>query len=266
VRFGCCGSMISPSADPVGVDIVESLAEAGFDYIELSLRDLVKLDDRAFSEIGRRVERSGIRAEACNNFFPPDLRLTGADARPSAALDYARKAMDRAARLGVRVIVFGSAEARNVPRGFSGQEAWKQLVELLANMGPIARRFGVAVAVEPLNPLESNIINLGAEALRLVREVNEPGVELLLDYYHLGIQREDEEIVLQAGPALGHVHFAKVLGRTFPEVTDNASLRFFSFLKRASYSGRCSIEAYTKDFEIDSRRALSVLKELEKRA
>jgi len=37
-RFGCCGSMIAPASDPVGLAIVEDLAAFGYDYIELSLR------------------------------------------------------------------------------------------------------------------------------------------------------------------------------------------------------------------------------------
>jgi hypothetical protein len=33
MRLGCCGSMISPSTDPVGIEIVEKMAEIGFDYM-----------------------------------------------------------------------------------------------------------------------------------------------------------------------------------------------------------------------------------------
>ena len=35
------------------------------------------------------VERSGLRCEACNNFFPPQVRLTGPAADLPAALEYA---------------------------------------------------------------------------------------------------------------------------------------------------------------------------------
>ena len=254
--------MISPSTDPIGVDIIESLAEAGFDYVELSLRDLVKLEEGRFSALARRVEGSGIRVEACNNFFPAEIPLTGPGARLDAALDYAAAAMERAARLGVRVIVFGSSEARNIPQGFSRSEAWNQLVDLLRNMGPLADRCGLAVAVEPLNTRESNILNLASEALRMIREVNDPRIKLLVDFYHMGMENEDPGIMIEAGAAVGHVHFAKVRGRVFPDEADEASLRFFSLLKRIGYSGRCSVEATTMSFDFDSRRALRLLKEM----
>ena len=93
LRLGCCGSMISPATDPVGVEIIEALAQFGFDYIELSLSDLAALPPPAFTRLKQRIERSGIPCEACNNFFPPRVRLTGSEARLPAALDYAQAAM-----------------------------------------------------------------------------------------------------------------------------------------------------------------------------
>ena len=43
--------MIAPATDPVGVEIVEPLAAFGYDYIELSLRDLAALSAPALSAI-----------------------------------------------------------------------------------------------------------------------------------------------------------------------------------------------------------------------
>jgi sugar phosphate isomerase/epimerase len=88
--MGCCGSMISPSTDPIGIEIVETMAEIGFDYTELSLSDIAALPEGAFADLARRVERSRIQCEACNNFFPRTIRLTGAEAHLHVALDYAR--------------------------------------------------------------------------------------------------------------------------------------------------------------------------------
>ena len=40
MRWGCCGSMISPANDALGIAMVEQIARLGFDYIELSLAAL----------------------------------------------------------------------------------------------------------------------------------------------------------------------------------------------------------------------------------
>ena len=118
MRLGCCGSMVSPSTDPIGIEILEPMAAMGFDYIELSLANLAALAVSEFGVVEARLAKSGLRCEACNNFFPASLRLTGPGARLSGALEYAQGAMARAARLGASVIVFGSSGAKNVPPGF----------------------------------------------------------------------------------------------------------------------------------------------------
>lgn len=264
MRFGCCGSMIAPATDPIGSDTVDMLAEIGFDYVELSLADLAALPEDKFAHLARRVEHSGIECEACNNFFPRTIRLTGNEARLNLALDYARKAMDRAARLGARIIVFGSAGAKNVPEGFSRDAAWSQIAELLENLGPIAARNDLVIAIEPINRLEANIVNLAAEGLRLARQVRHPNVQLLVDFYHLSMEHETPDIILEAGGTIRHVHFAGLEGRRFPAETTPAGAIFFERLRDVQYPGRCSIEAFTDDFAADARRALHLLRSLDK--
>jgi D-psicose/D-tagatose/L-ribulose 3-epimerase len=259
-RIGCCGSMISPATDRLGVEIVESLAQFGFDYIELSLSDMAALPPPAFRRLRERMARSGIPCEACNNFFPPRVRLTGSNARLPAALEYAESALERAARLGVSIIVFGSSGAKNVPPGFSQDTAWQQIVHLLQHLGPRAAVHGITIAIEPLNQQESNIINRTAEGIKLAQAVNHPNVQLLIDYYHLRMEQENPEVILAAGPTVRHLHFAQVAGRAFPQGEDEGYTRFFDCLRKVDYQGRCSIEAYTQDFAADAPRALQLLR------
>jgi sugar phosphate isomerase/epimerase len=237
------------------------MAELGFDYVELSLADLAALPEPAFVELARRVERSGIRCEACNNFFPRHIRLTGAEARLGAALEHARQALDRAARLGAAVIVFGSSGAKNVPAGFSKDTAWCQIVELLQHLGPMAAQHSLTIAIEPINQSESNIINRASEGLHLARAVAHPSIQLLIDFYHLNLEHESTEIILAAGPAIRHLHFARVEGRAFPTESEAVYGAFFDAIREIQYQGRRSIEAFTRDFPAEARRALRVLRQ-----
>jgi D-psicose/D-tagatose/L-ribulose 3-epimerase len=262
MHFGCCGSMISPADDPVGIRVAGAMAEIGFDYIELSLSDIVALPEPSFAALAQRLEKSGIACEACNNFFPARIRLTGPEARMEPAIEYACRALDRAARLGARVIVFGSSGAKNVPAGFPEPDAWRQIAALLRQLGPLAADHSITIAIEPINRLESNIVNLAAEGLRLVREVGHPNIQLLIDYYHLMMEMENPAIIQEAGPAIRHLHFAQVEGRLFPRKREASYARFFESLIASGYQGRCSIEAFTQDFAADARRALGVLREV----
>jgi sugar phosphate isomerase/epimerase len=251
--------MIAPTTDPVGVAIVDKLAEFGFDYIELSLAPIAAMTDAAFVELARRVAGSGLRCEANNNFFPASIRLTGPDADLARALAYAKGAFERAARLGTAVVVFGSSAAKNVPAGFPHEAAWRQITDLLRALGPLAAQYGITIAIEPLNRQESNIVNLVSEGLRLARAVDHPNVQLVVDFYHLMRESESFEVLLAAGAAVRHIHFAEIVSRNFPTEPQDDYARFFESLHRIQYDDRCSIEAYTKDFGSDAPVALANL-------
>ena len=258
LRFGCCGSMINPATDPVGIEIVEELASQGFDYIELSLRDLAALPEPALTALVARVRATGLICEVCNNFFPPEIRLTGRAANFPAALRYARHALAVAARLGVSVVVFGSAGARNVPARFSHAEAWTQLRSLLMALGPLAQLEGITLAIEHLQRGESNILNTVAESWRMEQEVAHPNVRLLVDSYHLLQENEDPAILTRAVSAIAHVHVARGRDRVFPDEPDAALSAFFAALVAGGYDGRCSIEANTRNFSAEAPRALQL--------
>jgi sugar phosphate isomerase/epimerase len=261
VRLGVCGCLISP-ADPLGVEIVEQLATLGYDYLELSLRDLAVLPETAFTSLVTRLQRAGVPCEACNNFFPAEIRLTGPAADLPAAVTYARKALARAARLGVTVVVFGSSGARNVPAGFPLDEAWAQLRALLVALGPVAEEHGLTIVIEHLNRGESNILNSIAEGWRLAQEVAHPRIRVLADAYHVRQENEDPAIMAQVTPPIAHVHVAQRAERVFPDGTDAELAAFFRQLRATGYAQRVSIEGYTKDFSADAARALRVCREL----
>ncbi len=261
-RLGCCGCMADGGSDGTGAHVLDQLSGLGYDYVELSLSHLARLTEPAFASLKRRLAASGTPCEACHNFFPAEIRLTGEAADHGRALDHADRALARAAELGAEVVVFGSSGAKNVPPGFPMARAWDQIVVLLAKLDPVARSHGIVIAIEPLNRKESNIVNSLAEGVRLTREVGGRNVRLLADYYHLMVESEPFSEIAAAGPYLRHVHFAELEGRTYPRVPRDEYARFFGALARAGYRGRVSVEAFTSDFAADAARASDVLRPL----
>jgi sugar phosphate isomerase/epimerase len=251
--------MIAPATDPIGIAIVEDLAAFGYDYIELSLRDLAVLPGPALSALTSRLRRSGLACEVCNNFFPPEIRLTGPAVDLGAALRYAEHALATAARVGASVVIFGSSGARNVPAGFPLDTAWNQLRDLLTALAPVAERHGITLAIEHLNRGESNILNSVSDGWRMAQTVALPRIRLLLDAYHLRQENEDPTILATVASAIAHVHVAQSSDRVFPSGCDTALAMFLTHLRATGYTGRLSIEAYTRDFTTDAPRALQAL-------
>jgi sugar phosphate isomerase/epimerase len=186
----------------------------------------------------------GLPTPVANGFLPAEVRITGPEADPGKQLAYVRKAFDRVSRLGVTIVVFGSSGARNVPEGFLHEQAWQQLVAFGKRIAPEAQGRGIVVAVEPLRKQESNIVNTAAEGLRLVEEVGHPHFQLMVDFYHLAIEKEDPDILLRARAHIRHFHFANPNGRVFPlAAAEWDYARFFENIRRMGFRGGLSIEA-----------------------
>jgi sugar phosphate isomerase/epimerase len=246
-----------------GVGAVPLIAELGYDYAELPLAQMMDMPKPEFEETVKRIGDSGVSVEACNNFFPPRVRLTGADANLERILEYAEAACSRASAMGVKIIVLGSSGAKNIPPGFPYNEARAQLLALLSRLDPLVKSLGITVVMEPLNRQESNFITTAAEALALVREASLDNVKLLVDYYHLRMEHEDTAVIEDAGPDLRHIHIAAKAGRLFPAPDDGEDYAgFFGALRKAGYTGRISVEAYSGNLAADAARSRDLLRGL----
>lgn len=262
MKLGICGYLTGKNTDGYEFDLPRAARQAGFDYIEMPLATIAALDDAAFEEMRSRVAHTGLPCEVCNVLFPGSLRLTG-DVVPVEEIDaYLAKALQRAARLGVQVVVFGSGTARNVPVGFPMEQAWLQLTAMLRRAGELAAEHGIALAIEPLNRQECNILHTAAEGFTLAKLVNHPQVGLLIDSYHMAKEGEDPGIAVTARRYLRHIHVAAAEGRTFPVEGDECLHSFFAALRRSGYAGRVSVEAGYSNFMADASRTLATLRAL----
>lgn len=265
MRFGCCLNMVSSEADKgTGINLIEKLADIGYDYVELPLAEMAALTEEEFDLLEKRVKESGLRCEVCNNFFPKTIRLTGDSVNYTEILEYVEHALGRAERLGVEIVVFGSGPAKNVPDGFPLEEGYRQVVELLKMAVPIAKRHKIMIVIEPLRSAECNLINTFKEGCELAEKVTEDNVKVLVDYYHLSVEQEPTEHIVETGKAyLRHVHFANPSGRVYPKTEEESEYgRFFASLKKAEYDSRVSCEAYSDDFGADAKVTLKLLKEM----
>jgi D-psicose/D-tagatose/L-ribulose 3-epimerase len=251
VQVGYC----APLAD------IEAAKAAGFDYLELRVTEIAPLADADYATLTARLKQNGLPVPVANYFLPGSLKVTGPAVDKVRQIEYVRKGLDRVSRLGVGIVVFGSGGARSVPPGFSQEEAFAQLVDFLRRVGPEARAVNITIAIEPLRRQESNIINTAAEGLALVKAVDDPNIQLMVDFYHLASEQENPEIVVTAKDAIRHLHMANPQGRVFPLKWDEYDYGpFFAKLRQTRYAGRISIEASSKDFAVEAPQAIALLR------
>jgi len=247
VEIGVCAS----------IDDFAKAEQYGFDYFEPAAAAVAALSQPAFADFEKRVAHSKLRCE-CFNSFIRTLQVVGPSVDRDALTAYMNSTLDRCRALGGSIVVWGSASSRNVPKGFSREQAWQQIRSFLRLAGDIAQSRKIVIAIEPLRKQESNIINTGAEALRLVREVDHPHVKMIIDYYHLRQENEDPAILEQARDAIVHLHFANPNGRLWPKAAGEDPLygRFFELLKKTGFRGGISIEG-RGTFEADAAASLA---------
>ena len=246
-RIGkCMIGVAGPASD------FDKTVRYGFDYHEGHVWEVAKMPEEEFAKFKDHVLASPIRCQRFNLFIAswgdadsPAIRVVGPNVNLAAARAYVEKSLPRCRQLGAEIVVWGSAASRNVPEGFSRERAWAQIEDFLRMIDPIARSQNITIAIEPLRTAESNIINTGAEALKMVRELNLPNIKTMIDYFHLRTMNEDPEILWTGRQEIVHIHFANPHGRVWPRdpAEDSEYSRFFDLLKKIGYTGGITIEA-----------------------
>ena len=234
----------------------------GFDYAELNLSALAGLSPAEFDEALAAIEAAGLPIEAANVLFPGGFALVGPGRDMCAVRGYLDTAMARAARVGVKVVVFGSGGARRAPEGIAASETADDLQEAARAIAEAAAKHGITAVVEPLNTGETNTINSVTEGRALMKAVCHHALGLLADYYHMAVEEEPMSAILDAG-CLMHAHIARGKGRTFPLCKEDDDYEgFFRALAAIQYQGRVSIEGGTDNFAADAPAALAFLRAL----
>ena len=259
MKLGCCVNMLATTETKIGDENIKVFQELGYDYIELPLAQVMNLSENDFKEMFRQIQ--GIPVEVCNNFFPADIRLTGEDFDMDIASEYIKRATARAAEMGVKVVVLGSAGAKNIPSGFSRAKAKEQFTELLRHLQGVMSAMDMTIVLEPLNTMESNFILNLSEAIAVMEEADCKNIKVLVDYYHMRMENESSAIIKKAGKNLQHVHIASKECRKFPNESDGEDYEsFFTALKDVCYDERVSVEAYSDNIREDAKNAALLLR------
>jgi D-psicose/D-tagatose/L-ribulose 3-epimerase len=251
VKVGYCGALKD----------IDSVKAAGFDYLEVRTSEIAALSDADFDQAAAKLRQIGLPTPSANLFIPATIKVTGPAIDKERQMEYVRHALDRVSRLGVTLVVFGSGGARQVPDGFSHDEAFAQLVDFGKRIAPEARAHHITIAIEPLRHQETNIVNNSLEGLAWVKAVNDPNIQLMIDFYHFAVEKEDPSDILKVKDHLRHLHMANPNGRVIPaDWNEYDYAPFFAELRKIHYDRLISVEASTKDLAAQGPPAITLLR------
>lgn len=125
------------------------------------------------------------------------------------------------------------------------QETRDFLCEQLDEMGNFAREHGTTVILEPLNRQEAFYLRLVADAASICRDVNNPGIKCMGDFWHMTWEEtSDMGAFISGGEQLQHVHVASRKRRSIPGEDGEADnyVNGFKGLKMIGYDKYVSFE------------------------
>jgi sugar phosphate isomerase/epimerase len=240
----------------------EVLSKAGFSFVEENVQSFLvpTKSEEEFGQILEASKSSPLPIKAFIIFLPGNLKSVGPNALHAEILNYAEVVFRRAQKAGGKIVVFGSSGSRSVPEGFSKEEATKQMIALGKLLGPIAAKNDVTVVLESLNTKECNFINSLSEAGEIVKAVNHPNYMLLADIYHMKMEDEGPESILNYGHLIRHVHVAEKEGRAVPGTHMEDLSLYYQALKMVGYEGFVSLESKWENMENQAAKAIETIK------
>ena len=198
-------------------------------------------------EISRTIARAGLECVGLHWLLAKTegFHVTHPDADVrKRTVEYLANLAHLCRDLGGRVMVFGSPHQRSLLQGTTPAQALDRLAETFGRLVPTLEATDTVVALEPLSPAETDVLNTAAEARRLVDRIGSPHVRLLLDVKAMASEAEPmPEIIAASARHLAHFHAndANLQGPGFGAV-DFAPI--FEALTSAGYAGWVSVEVF----------------------
>jgi sugar phosphate isomerase/epimerase len=224
------------------LDQLDNVADWGFDYAEITPGALGPDAEDAEAEAAARarVEHARVPSRTMCGFLPDperlELMVVGPRVNRERLRSYTTRVFDRMQRARVELMVFGSGTARSVPDGFALEQAQTQLRDFLLMCADLAEPRGLQVVIEPQNYTDTNLLHTVPQAVRLADVVNRPNVQVMADFFHMCLNDEPMQDLVDYARYMRHAHIADP-GRGRPITTVDDHARFFEALHRGGYDG-----------------------------
>jgi len=241
-RFGLNLLLYTAAFTKDKVDLIQKVADFGYDGVEIPFNDLSLLDAKATAQAR---EKAKVGLTACSVLLPGmNLCSDKADER-KAGVEQLKKMVDITAEMGGDTVAGPLySPVGLLTRKARTEEEWKWCREGLRAAADHAEKAKILLAIEPLNRFETYVFNTDADATRMAKEVGSPYLKIQIDTFHANIEERDTAAAIRAtGDMLGHFHASESYRGT-PGTGQVKWKEVFAALKDLNYSRWITIESF----------------------
>jgi D-psicose/D-tagatose/L-ribulose 3-epimerase len=235
--------LASPFTDDDG-DQFDYAKEMGFNLLEVCIEDPSQLTTDFLIAAS---ERTGLPISICGAFGPDrDVSHENSEIRQSG-VDYIKLCIDMAAAVGSPHVAGPMYSTTGKTRMLSPDERSQQRqwaadsLRLVADYG--ADR-NVALAIEPLNRFETDLVNTVEQGLQLLELIDRDNAGFMLDTFHMNIEEKHiGDAIRLAGDKVFHFQVSEN-DRGTPGTGNVAWSETWQALDDIGYSGTIVIESF----------------------
>lgn len=255
MRFGCFGTARD----------IETVAQAGFDFIELNLRELIGLQEAEFQNVCARLHACSLGADAVSWILPTDLDLTAPETDYEDWRAYIDTGIERALAIGARLWPVGSGRGRSMKaENGSESEQRERVRSFFAQLAEQTAPAGIRILLEPLGPDYSNYLQTLEQTAAFLQTIPAENLKTMCDLRHMTASGDPLCEIERWADQIAHAHIDLPLGkkRLFPRPDDGFDYtEYFRLLQRAGIP-RLSVEALHEENLLEGRESLTFMRKL----
>jgi sugar phosphate isomerase/epimerase len=170
-----------------------------------------------------------------------------------------------ARELGGDILVLGSPFQRNIPDGYTRDQATDFALHTLSHALPALEQTQVYLCLEPLTRAETTFLNTAAEGARLIDRLGHPFVKLHLDVKAMSDEELPTPDVIRSNRQYLHHFHANDPNRRGPGFGATQFKPIFQALRDVNYQGWVSVEVfdYSPDPDTIARESIRYMRECE---
>lgn len=245
--------------------VFDYAAEIGCEGVEIApftlAESVTRVPTSRRKNIFKAAQKSGIEIVGLHWLLtsPKGLHISHPDNRiRKRTQNYVKALINFCGDIGGKVMIHGSPTQRNIEKGWNREECWKRATDLFSGCTQLMEARNVTYCIEALTTHETNFITCINDALKMVKAVDHPNFQTMLDIKAAATEPKPYlDVISEVGKAMRHVHVNDPNLRG-PGFGDLEFAPIIKALRDRAFSGYVSVEVFNFDPDPQTIAARSI--------